>query len=242
MAVVMNSSKVNDRRSKTFATLKKNSYNDISNVKFFSFSPLNNNNNDNRNGSELILPRADELINFTPIKNNSNSRFKSIDQVEKIFDKDLIDFKEQINSLEPINEVTEERVFNLIDTASKCSLSENDVQDVLMNLTIKSGTNTNRSNASSKSNFSIGTKISPFNSKLKEYWFQSIINFGTVLEKIESIFYENFWFSVLYLNFWFPKLAGFLRYVPSSFSFTENTFQYTNIFFSFFIKLLQITI
>lgn len=286
---IINESKVQERRSKTFTNLHKNDINgkDVSNVKFYSFMPFrniptNNNNltvdNELNDTNTMINTPVESLdISFIPKnkKTNNNKHFKTIDKSEYFTDNDLLNLDEhdkktienininedepiqektntldKINKLDPILESSNDKLNILMDSCRTIDLTKDDVDRVILNFALNSES-TMRKNKNNKDNhlqnsndimrigdktITTGNKIFSFNSKLQKYWFAIFIKTGVILEKVEIIIYENFWFTLLYLNFWFPKFAGFLRYVKFYLQFFLNlNILFTNIFFLIYI-------
>ncbi|SMN19197.1 similar to Saccharomyces cerevisiae YMR147W Putative protein of unknown function [Maudiozyma saulgeensis] len=237
MTAILNESKVHERRSKTFSDLKKNSNEkDISNVKFYSFIPENNFNNQilNTNPKDSLdisfIPKKKNYENHFTSINKTDSNLISLDEEQKNNKKENFnDFKKKTidnaKTLDTIDETSDDKLSLLMDSCRTIDLTKDEADTIMLNFVLNNeNTLYKKKNKNQRTDdddlitigdksVTTGNKIFPFNSTLQKYWFTIFVKTGFILEKMEIILYENFWFTLLYLNFWFPNFAGFLRYV-----------------------------
>lgn len=206
MVTVLSESKVNERRSKTFANLKKSTSpppdpEKVSGVKFYSFAQF----------MKMSEDAKSVGVDTEPLGSMGDIHFNSINNVTPNTENSLSlrEFKEKVRNIEAVLEMSEESARELADPYKDCAFNEQDIEEMVMSVSLKR-------EPTLYSTFT-GNKIIPFNSKLKEKWLEVTSTVGVLIERMELFLYENFWFTLLYINFWFPSLISFLRYVPLQF-------------------------
>lgn len=211
---------------------------------------ININNNNNKMISNINSKESLD-ITFTSKKKNYENHFNSIDKTNsnlismKEHDNEkenFNDFKKTIienaKTLDTIDESSDDKISVLMDSCRTIDLTKDEADTIMLNLVLNNeNTLYKKKNKLQNNNnddvddlitigdksVTTGNKIFPFNSTLQKYWFTIFVKTGFILDKMELIIYENFWFTLLYLNFWFPKFTGFLRYVYSLFFFKTHT-------------------
>ena len=205
MVTILNESKVNERRSKTFSNLKRQKsvspppergHRDTS--KFFTFSQFNE-----------MSQAAKYADGDTPEQLGAvgDIHFKSISDTPKTESSlSLREFKEKVRNIEAVLEMSEESARKLAEPYQGCAFNEKDVEEVVMSLSMKKEPTLYSALTANKDVL--------LNSKLKEQLSEATSTVGVLIERMELFLYENFWFTLLYINFWFPSFVSFLRYVP----------------------------
>lgn len=119
-----------------------------------------------------------------------------------------LSLKEQIKTLEPINEIPNEKVKKLADSI-KGPFTESEVQELLLSYTYTSG----MVDGGCLSSAVVGKRRAHLNSKIRKMWTFVALKAVDSMDKLQSKLYEYFWLCAIYLNVWFPKLTSFFRYV-----------------------------
>ncbi|KAG0670806.1 Osw5p [Maudiozyma exigua] len=164
---IINESKIQERRSKTFTNVLKNDINcnDVSKVKFYSFTPFQNISrfDNNSTDAKAMIPTPNDSvdISFIPknINNKNNKHFKSIDKSDYFPNKDLFDLKDnnitttkkeneslqekqatlnRIKKLDPISETSNDKVGVLLDSCRTIDLTKDDVDTIILNFALNS--------------------------------------------------------------------------------------------------------
>ncbi|CAR25787.1 hypothetical protein ZYGR_0A03560 [Zygosaccharomyces rouxii] len=119
-----------------------------------------------------------------------------------------LSLKEQIKTLEPINEIPNEKVEKLADSI-KGPFTESEVQELLLSYTYTSGMIDGGGSGSTVA----GKRGAYLKSQLRKKWTSVALKAVDSIDKLQSKLYEYFWLGAIYLNVWFPKLTSFVRYV-----------------------------
>lgn len=207
MAITANSKpRFKERHSRSFRALQRSNSEDGGKRELATDTTMNGEDENDRqfsslniNGSSMQVPLSTETKKVQIPATTSNASMGK-----------PLSLRDQIRTLEPINEIPANKVEKIMDSVSG-PFTESDVQELLLSYTYTSGMIDNSKKASTpKSNTS---SLTSFKKTLRKKWADNVLFAMDKLDKLQAKLFEYFWMLILYLNFWFPKWASFLRYV-----------------------------
>lgn len=119
-----------------------------------------------------------------------------------------LSLREQIRTLEPINEISSKK-FELLAESISGPFTESEVQELLLSYTYTSGM---IDGGSKQNSASIANNTAHLRSRIRKKWTNLALGALDAVDKLQSKLYEYFWLCALYLNMCFPKATTFIRY------------------------------
>ncbi|GAV51786.1 hypothetical protein ZYGR_0AF02570 [Zygosaccharomyces rouxii] len=148
------------------------------------------------NSKQPFSPTIDVKLSPRPTESSGGSAAKPLS------------LKEQIKTLEPINEIPNEKVEKLAESI-KGPFTESEVQELLLSYTYTSG----MIDSGGLSSGVVGKRKAYLKSQFRKIWTSVALKAVDSIDKLQSKLYEYFWLCAIYLNVWFPKLTSLFRYV-----------------------------